>query len=132
MADISILAVLVATVASFILGGLWYSSVLFGKIWMREAGLSEETRCGRPAAKLLATTFMLALASTVLLAFILGPKPGMVHGAIAGLMIGIGWVSTSIGTNYLFEGKSGTYFAITAGYHITRFFITGLILGLLQ
>ena len=34
------LAVVVATVAFFVVGAIWYTA-LFGKIWQREVGLSE-------------------------------------------------------------------------------------------
>ena len=42
MPEINYVAVLVAAVGSFLLGGLWYSPALFGKAWQREAGLSDE------------------------------------------------------------------------------------------
>ena len=42
MPEYNLLAVIVAGIASFILGGLWYSPMLFGKAWQREAGLSDE------------------------------------------------------------------------------------------
>src|SRR4051812_47000535 len=42
MPEISWLAVVVGAVASFLLGGLWYSPVLFGKAWQRETGLTDE------------------------------------------------------------------------------------------
>jgi hypothetical protein len=33
---------IVATVSAFILGGLWYSPLLFARAWQRETGLSDE------------------------------------------------------------------------------------------
>jgi hypothetical protein len=33
--DINYLGIIIATVVSFILGGLWYSPLMFGKIWMQ-------------------------------------------------------------------------------------------------
>ena len=36
MSGINLWAVLVAAVSSFALGGLWYSPVLFYKLWNRE------------------------------------------------------------------------------------------------
>ena len=33
--DINYLAVLIAALASYVLGALWYSPVLFGKLWMK-------------------------------------------------------------------------------------------------
>ena len=39
--DISWLGVLLAALATFVVGGLWYS-VLFAKVWQREAGVTDE------------------------------------------------------------------------------------------
>ena len=43
----NILAVLLAAVSSFLLGGLWYSPALFGKTWSSENG--GEKQAGHPA-----------------------------------------------------------------------------------
>jgi len=126
------LAILVATVASFFLGAIWYSPALFGRVWMQEAGLDEQAHGARSKLRLYGVTFLLTLISTSVLSFCLSIKPGVFYGAIAGLVIGIGWVTTSIGTNFLFENKSFKHFLITCGYHIVRFLIAGTILGLLQ
>src|SRR5690606_35620695 len=42
MMDFNWLAVGLAALATFMLGGLWYSPALFARAWMRETGLSEE------------------------------------------------------------------------------------------
>ena len=39
---INYLAVLTAAVACFVIGGLWYSNLMFGKAWMKESGMTEE------------------------------------------------------------------------------------------
>jgi hypothetical protein len=124
--------ILVATLVAFFLGALWYSPVAFGRVWMRESGLGEEGCSGRPKALILGGTFVLTLISTSVLSFCLGPQPGTFYGVIAGLVVGLGWVATSIGTSYLFEKKSFKLFAITAGYYVVRFALSGFILGLLQ
>lgn len=131
MAVIPWLAILVATVASFLLGFLWYS-VLFGRVWMREAGLDEQACRGRSQLLLFGTTFVLTLISTSILSFCLSPKPGPGYGAVTGLVVGLGWVATSLGTNYLFEGRSLKMFAINGGFHVVRFVVAGTILGLMQ
>ncbi len=41
MANVHWLAVLIAPLLGFLLGGLWYGP-LFGKAWMRASGVSEE------------------------------------------------------------------------------------------
>ena len=126
------LAILVATLASFFLGALWYSPVLFGRTWAREVGMSEDACKGSPKFKVLGATFVLTLLSTSVLSFCLAPRPGILYGAIAGLVVGVGWVASAIGTNYLFENRSLKLFAITGGYHVVRFLVAGAILGVMQ
>ena len=41
-AQLNIVAILAAALASFVIGGLWYSQLLFGNLWMRQAKISEE------------------------------------------------------------------------------------------
>ena len=51
IATINYWAVLVAAVASFVIGGLWYSPLLFYRPWLRAAALTEEQlRHGNMAA----------------------------------------------------------------------------------
>lgn len=42
--SVNLLAVLVASVGAFVLGSLWYSPVLFGKKWMKLAGIKPDKR----------------------------------------------------------------------------------------
>lgn len=41
--NINYLAVLIAAIVSMIVGGLWYSPILFGKMWTKAMGWNEET-----------------------------------------------------------------------------------------
>jgi hypothetical protein len=42
--DVNVWAVLAATASSFVLGGLWYSPLLFGRPWNRANGSPETVR----------------------------------------------------------------------------------------
>ena len=42
LGTINWLAVLVAGVSSFVVGGIWYSPGLFGKAWMKDNNFTEE------------------------------------------------------------------------------------------
>ena len=64
--ELNYLAILAATAISFGLGGLWYSPALFGKAWMRETGITEESARHRNMAKI----FALAILATLIMAFI--------------------------------------------------------------
>ncbi|MCC6983295.1 MAG: DUF1761 domain-containing protein [Bauldia sp.] len=130
MMDINWLAVGLAALATFMLGGLWYSPALFTKAWMRETGLSEEAaRAGNPAI-VFGGSFVLSLISAAVFAVFLGPDPGLGFAVGAGLAAGLGWVATSFGINYLFERKSLALFLINGGFHTVQFALFGLILGL--
>jgi len=42
MPDVNYLAVALAALSAFLLGGLWYSPLLFSKAWVRLNGFNEE------------------------------------------------------------------------------------------
>ena len=42
MPDVNYLAVALAALSAFVLGGLWYSPLLFAKAWVRLNGFNEE------------------------------------------------------------------------------------------
>ncbi len=48
--DLNYFAILVGTLAFFAVGGLWYSPLLFAKIWQRTVGLSDSDLRGRNQA----------------------------------------------------------------------------------
>ena len=69
MTEVSILAVIVATVLSFMLGGVWYSPRVFGTRWAEGVGIDLESEdAGKHAVKALSVQFV----STLLLAWVLG------------------------------------------------------------
>lgn len=127
--ELNYLAILAATAASFVLGGLWYSPVLFGKIWMVETGITEESAQQRNMVKV----FRLAILATLIVAFnlaaFLGPEASFTSGAFYGFLAGAGWVAMAFAINDLFEGRTLRLFAINAGYHTLSFTLMGAIIG---
>lgn len=123
------LAIIAATLLSFVIGSLWYSPVLFGKIWMKEVQLNEEQMKNSNMALIFGTAFLLIFISMFNLAMFLGPKSDLSFGLMAGFLTGFGWVATSIGVLYLFERRSLKLFFINSGYHIVCFTLSGAIIG---
>lgn len=128
--EVNYLAVIISAASAFALGGLWYSPVLFGKIWQRETGLSDETLKSGNMAVIFGGSFVLSLIAAFVFAMFLGPAPGLTLAVGAGFAAGLCWVATSFGINYLFERKSLPLFAINGGYHTVQFTLYGLIMGL--
>lgn len=123
-------AVLLSSLSTFLLGGIWYSPAVFGKAWMRENGFTEEGMKNSNMVKIFGLAFVLALISAVNLAMFLGPEKDPVMGAVWGFAAGFGWVATFVGTHYLFERKSFTLFLINAGYSVVALTIMGAIIVL--
>jgi len=123
------LAVLLAALSSFIVGGLWSSPILFAKPWMKHTGLTEQDLAKSGKAGIFGGAFANALVSSLVLALFIGPKAGTAFGATAGFLVGFGWVSTSLATTFLFERRPRALIAIDAGYHVTGFTLMGVILG---
>ena len=129
MEGLNIWAVLVAALSTFLIGGLWYSRALFGNLWMRENGFTDESLKGSNMTKIFGLAFLLALIAAVNLAMFLGPESRLEMGALWGFAAGFGWVATFLGTIYLFERKSFTLFLINAGYSIVSLTVMGVILA---
>ncbi len=129
LSNINWLSVIVATIAAFILGSLWYSPVLFGKVWQKELGLSDEKIKNANIAVIFGTSFVLEFIAALVLEMFLGPDANLITGIIAGALVGIAWIATAIGTNYLFSRKSFRLFLIDSGYFIVFFIVMGGILG---
>lgn len=128
--QINYFAALAAAASSFLLGGLWYSPFLLGKLWQREVGLNAEKNKGANMPLIFGGAFALALVQSVVFAMFLGPKPAPAFATVAGLAAGLCWVAASFGISYLFERRSLLLFAINGGYHTVQFTLIGLILGL--
>lgn len=126
------LAVISAAVSAFILGGLWYSPLLFAKRWMKETGITEESTKNANMFKIFSLGFILSLLAAFFLAMFLGAKAGPGYGALAGFMAGFGWVFTFMGISYLFESRTFAHFMINSLYSIVSLTVMGLIIGSLQ
>ena len=124
------IAVFVAAVSAFVLGGLWYSPVMFGRAWMRANNFSTEDLRKSSMGKIFGIAFVLSLLMAVNLAmFLAQPKTTALWGATAGFLAGFGWVALGIAIIALFERRSWRYVAINAGYMTVAFVVMGFILG---
>ena len=126
--DINIWAVLVAAASSFLLGGLWYSPMLFLVPW-NNAMQREPDDNGHPA-KVFGLSFAFSVISAYVFALLLGPEPVLSDAIKAGLLVGVGFVGMSFGINYQFANRPISALLIDGGYHTGQFVLYALILGL--
>lgn len=125
------LAIIVAALSNFLIGGLWYSPFLFAKLWMKENKFTDEDMKDPKMLKVFGLTFVYSFIMSFNLAMFLNDaKTTASWGAIAGFLAGFGWVAMSIFIIGLFERKSYRYMLIHGGYVTVSFIVMGLIIGL--
>jgi uncharacterized protein DUF1761 len=130
MPDVNYLAVLLAALSAFVLGGLWYSPALFAKAWMRLNGFDEEKlKQGAPMGLIFGGAFLMNLIAAYIFAVFIRGAPDIAHGAGFGFAAGLGLVSASFGLNYLFERRPAGLWLINGGYFTIQFTLYGIILA---
>jgi hypothetical protein len=123
------LAVVLAGLSSFCLGGIWYSKPLFGNAWMVDSRLtSEEVKSGNMVKIFGSTAFFSLLMAINLAMFLADAKTDAAWGAESGFLAGI-WTFSAIAIHSLFELKSWRYIFINGGYSLFALTLMGFIIG---
>jgi len=124
------LAAIVAGLAGFGVGGLWYSPLLFAKPWAKMMSFDPASPGGYPMPLAMGGAAALSVVAAIVFAIFLGPHPSFGFAVGAGLAAGIGWIGTSILTNGIFQRLPLELMLINIGNHVAQFLVFGLILGL--
>ncbi len=130
MPEVNYVAVAAAAISAFLLGGLWYSPLLFAKKWMAYTGneCAEGEKPKGNMAVIFGGAFVLNLIAALVLAMFIGPMP-LRFATLAGLAVGLCWVATSFGVNDLFERRPFGLWLINAGYVVLQYTIMGAVIG---
>jgi len=125
------LAVLVAGIAAWALGALWYSPVLFGKAWQKESGLTEENLKNANMPLIFGTSAVMMIIMSAGLAMFFQGDAAMnaMKGLQMGLVTGLVFVATSTAINYLYQRKSFKLWLIDAAYQVLLLALAGAIVG---
>ena len=140
MNSINWLAILVAAISAFVVGGIWYSPIMFSKAWMKDNKLSEETVKAGNKAKIFGWAFVMTLIAAANLGMFLADSPAectgncahktdLTWGATAGFLAGI-WVFCFVAIHGLFEFRSWRLIFINGGYALAALTIMGAIIGI--
>lgn len=136
--EINFLAVVLATVASMVVGSLWYMPQVFGNRWMKLAGVSKkdmEKNSWKPILVSIATSFVLAyvLAHFIYLAdaFYAGDYSFLMSALLTSLWAWFGFTALRIWTHDIFEGRAKELTLLNAVHELVTFLAMGLIIGLI-
>jgi Protein of unknown function (DUF1761) len=126
--------ILLATLASFLFGALWYG--VLSKQWQAAVGkTSEELQVSAGFAVPLITTFLAELVMAWVLAGVLahllkgGVPANLRNGMLSAAFIWLGFVATTIASNNAFQGAKRSLAAIDCGHWLGVLLIQGAILG---
>jgi hypothetical protein len=124
------LAVFVCAVMSLVIGGIWWSPLLFARPWQAANGFTDEQLAKMNPVRTFGITLLLAWIMSYNLAFFLGASGTTWQwGVAAGLLTAV-WVVGMFIIIALFEQRSLKYIAINCGYVIVYFTVIGFILGI--
>ena len=134
LVEINYLAVLVATVASFVVGFAWYSPLLFIKPWMQLRGLDYHAEMSK-GMKMPYGIMTVEFCSTLVIAFFIAEFAAWVgvgvwlDGLVLGFWIWRGFYATTMLGPVLWEKVPLKLYAISAGRWLVSLLVMGAILG---
>lgn len=122
------LAILVATVIGFAIGGLWYGP-LFGDAWLAALGKTADQIQPSPTPFII--SFFTALITAVVLAlFINALNVSTLGGGVQiGLLVGIGFIATAMASDSAFGDTGLNLWLIQSGYRVLYSVVMGAILA---
>ena len=129
---VNTIAVVIATLAGFGLGAVWY--MVLGKVWLRAIGKTEaEIKQDQGAAK--ALPFIIALIALFVMALMLAGLMGHLGyvtikgGVISGFFVWVGFVITTMGVNHAFGGAKPMLTLIDGGHWLAVLLVMGAVIG---
>lgn len=135
--DINLWAVLVATVAAFAVGAVWYSPLLFAKPWQKMlqawTGIKDKTMKERASVAMVGSFFCyLVMAYVLAYFFALLEVSNLAEGVTVAAWIALGFVVTLSMAYALYHGERKKLWAINTGYNVLNLVVMGAILGAWQ
>ena len=134
LSHVNWLAVLVAAIAYFVLGALWYSKALFGKKWAQLTKLDmNNPDLKKGMGGMMISTFVLILIVCFGLEILIikfGFLQEISYGIKLGLLTGLAFATTALSISYVYERKPTNLYLINNGYHVVGHVIAAIILVL--
>ncbi|MGN8071954.1 DUF1761 domain-containing protein [Mucilaginibacter sp. 22184] len=129
ISHINLLAVVVAGISAFLVGGIWYSPLLFANPWMADNKFTTDEVKASNKARIFGFSAIFSIIMAVNLGmFLADAKTDVSWGATAGSLAGV-WTFCAIAIQGLFELKSWRLIFINGGYSLVSLTLMGTIIG---
>ncbi len=133
---VNLWSVLVAAIATMVVGFLWYSPLLFARPWMVAMGYDPDDKAKlEEMRKSAGKSYAIAFVASLVAAFVLGKIIDVttVDAALYGMKIGfavwLGFVTTVQLTAKLFGNQPTKLYLINTGYQLVCYLAMGAILA---
>lgn len=126
LGELDWLAVILGTVAAFILSYLWYAT-LFGKAWSKATG----HEMGDPMASKMVQQVVLLFVFNVGLAYFTFADFDIENAIVMGLIFGLLIITPAFFTGVVWGGYHRTAFMIDSGYWIAAVIVAAFVQGLI-
>lgn len=130
MPIINYMAVLVAGVAGWLVGAVWYG--VLGKVWMDAAGIvCPDGKRPMPIGPMI-ISFVALILMALMLAGLMGHmgQPSVMIGVVSAALVWLGFVITTITVGNAFQGKKPMLTVIDGGHWLAALVAEGIVLGL--
>lgn len=131
---INYFAVLLAAVASYAVGAVWYSPIGFGKPWRKLMGLTAEDMrkmpLTAPQAMILGFLFTLVTAYVMEHLMVLVGVTMMPEALTLGFWLWLGFATPVLSYSWVYEGKSVKLFFLNAAHLFIALEVMAFVLGL--
>lgn len=130
--NINWLAVVVAAIASMVIGALWYGP-FFGKPWMKLAGITQTAM--KKAKKGMWKRYLIGLINRAVMAAILAliinltQLQTVLTGIVMGILVWLGFIATVSLGGVLWEGKKFKFYILNNGFELISIIAMGAIIG---
>lgn len=136
--EVNYIAVLIAAVASMIVGFLWYGPFILGKPWMKERGLTKEelSKSQKEMGKYYGLSFVVSLITAYVLSHVMTLSGSFFHYSVlqtaftTGLFMWLGFIMPVQLTATIFGNKNWKLFGIDTGYQLVSILVMGLVIAL--
>lgn len=123
-------AVILATIASFAVGAVWY--MVLANPWLAAIGKTKDqinSKDYTPFVWSFVVLFVIAYFIALLTPTVMGSM-SVAHGMLLGGHMWLGFILTSMILNHRYEGRSWSLTLINGGYLLLVVLVDGLVLGL--
>lgn len=125
--DLNWLAVIVAAVAYWVLGAIYYNDAVMGKQWKAATGVEEMKPNAQQILGNLVLNFIAAIA-LALIAHMIGAE-NVGDGIVLGLVVSFGFIGTNRINEGLYTGPKTALMRVNAPYTLLGFIVMGIILA---